>query len=193
MNYLAHFHLAWPEPGLIAGALEGDYRKGRLRGELPDSIERGVRLHRAVDAFTDDHPDIARLRQAFPSGLRRYAGIVIDISFDHFLARHWARYSPVDRQTFNQAVYATLRDAHGELSAPAQRMSLRMAQIDLLDHYFQWETVSASAERVGARLKRGNPFLGMEPQLQPLREPLEQCFVDFYPELVTFARAFRAA
>ena len=51
MNYLAHFHLAWPDPGLVVGGLEGDYYKGPLRGDLPGDIESGVRLHRAIDAY----------------------------------------------------------------------------------------------------------------------------------------------
>ena len=58
MNFLAHFHLAWPDEGLIAGGLEGDYYKGPLRGDLPSGLEQGVRLHRAIDAYTDSHPRV---------------------------------------------------------------------------------------------------------------------------------------
>ena len=87
MNFLAHFHLAWPDAGLIAGGLEGDYYKGLLRGDLHPDIERGIKLHRTVDAYTDSHPAIAQLRRTFPQDLRRYAGVLIDIAFDHYLWR----------------------------------------------------------------------------------------------------------
>ena len=87
MNFLAHFHLAWPDEGLVAGGLEGDYHKGPLRGELPPAIERGVKLHRAIDAYTDSHPLIQQLRRDLPRNLRRYAGSLIDLSFDQYLAR----------------------------------------------------------------------------------------------------------
>ncbi len=60
MNFLAHFHLAWPDEGLVAGGLEGDYIKGPLRGALPPDLERGIKLHRAIDAYTDgSSPDPA--------------------------------------------------------------------------------------------------------------------------------------
>ena len=74
MNFLAHFQLAWPDEGLVLGALEGDYYKGPLGSELPNGLARGVRLHRAIDAYTDNHAAVAELRRGFPSGLLRYAG-----------------------------------------------------------------------------------------------------------------------
>ncbi|MFV8818056.1 ACP phosphodiesterase [Haliea sp. E17] len=189
MNYLAHFHLAWPDPGLIAGALEGDYRKGPLRGELPAPVERGIRLHRAVDAYTDSHPLIETLRRQFPDGLRRYAGILIDLSFDHFLCRHWQRFNDLPRASFNQLVYRELAGAQADLSPPARRMAQRMSDIDLLDHYARWDTIPASAARIGERLKRGNPFLDAERDLAPHRDAIEQAFLAFYPQLFEFARS----
>lgn len=191
MNYLAHFHLAWPDPGLLVGALEGDYRKGPLRGELPAPIERGVRLHRQIDAYTDQHPAIESLRREFPPGLRRYAGILIDLSFDHFLCRHWDAFASVERGDFNLAVYSRLSEARDHLSPGARRMAIRMAEIDLLGHYAHWDTVPASARRIGDRLQRGNPFLEADRQLAPLRERLEQAFLQFYPQVLEFARRNR--
>ena len=105
MNFLAHFHLAWPDDGLVVGGLEGDYLKGPLRGTLPTHIEAGVRLHRAIDAYTDSHPIIQELRREFPEQLRRYAGILIDLSFDHYLSQHWARFSALSLQRFNSIYY----------------------------------------------------------------------------------------
>ncbi|TGD73871.1 DUF479 domain-containing protein [Mangrovimicrobium sediminis] len=191
MNYLAHFHLAWPDPGLLAGALEGDYRKGPLRGELPAPIERGVRLHRAIDAFTDSHTTVARLRCEFPAELRRYAGILIDMSFDYFLSRHWNRFSAETPEHFHRGVYANLERHAQQLSPDARRMARRMAEIDLLARYRDWETVPAGAQRVGERLRRGNPFSAAAPHLEPLREPMERAFLDFYPELLEFVSAAR--
>ena len=74
MNFLAHFHLAWPDQDLVAGGLEGDYHKGPVDASLSDGLQRGVRLHRAIDAYTDSHPALAGLRQEFTPRLRRFAG-----------------------------------------------------------------------------------------------------------------------
>jgi acyl carrier protein phosphodiesterase len=191
LNFLAHFHLAWPDDGLIAGGLEGDYFKGPLNGQLPDGIERGVQLHRAIDGFTDRHPAVEKVRGEFQGGLRRYAGILIDLSFDHFLSRHWAKFADLDLLDFNSGIYRSLDLQRGLLSPGAQRMQARLAEHDLLGIYQQWETVSASAERIGTRFRRENPFTDIDEELERRRGRLEEAFLDFYPDLVRFAKLQR--
>jgi len=187
MNYLAHFHLAWPDEGLVAGGLEGDYYKGPLRGELPAAIERGVRLHRAIDAYTDNHPQIRQLRRDFPPSLRRYAGILIDLSFDHYLSRHWSDFSDIPLPAFNDEVYRTLQSNAEHLSEGSRRMLRRLVDYDILGLYHDWETVPASAARIGERFKRHNPFTDLERELAPARDRLEQAFLAFYPDLQIFS------
>lgn len=191
MNFLAHFHLAWPDDELVAGGLEGDYFKGPLRGQLPLGIERGVQLHRAIDGYTDRHPAVETLRREFQGGLRRYAGILIDLSFDHFLSRHWEQFADLELNEFNSSVYRSLEQQREHLSPSAQRMHARLVEHDLLGLYQQWNTVPASAERIGTRFRRENPFTGIEGELELRREQLEETFLEFYPDLVEFARAQR--
>lgn len=187
MNFLAHFHLAWPDEGLVAGGLEGDYYKGPLRGDLPRGIERGVKLHRAIDAYTDSHPLIQQLRRDFPAGLRRYAGILIDLSFDHYLSQYWSTFSQMPLSTFNDNVYRALQNHESALSEGSQRMLARLVEHDILGLYRDWETVPASAARIGERFKRHNPFIDVERELAPARDALERAFLEFYPELQTFS------
>ena len=111
MNFLAHFHLAWPDEHLVLGGLEGDFHKGNLPGALPAALLKGVTLHRAIDAYTDNHAQVKALRENFPSGLRRFAGILIDLGFDHFLTRHWDSYSAIPLADFNADIY-TILDTH---------------------------------------------------------------------------------
>jgi len=187
MNFLAHFHLAWPDSGLIAGGLEGDYYKGPLRGELHPDIERGVKLHRAIDAYTDSHPVIMELRQAFPKHLRRYAGILIDISFDHYLTRHWALYNTVPLDEFTGTIYRVLREREAVLSPNCLKMADRLVDYDVLNRYHDWNAVAATACRVGERFRRGNPLLEVHGELEPLRKTLESAFISFYPQLMAFS------
>ena len=188
MNFLAHFHLAWPDDGLIAGGLEGDYCKGQLKGELDPGVERGVKLHRAIDAHTDNHPVIVKLREAFPTSLRRYAGILIDISFDHYLTRHWTHYSAISLADFNLEVYRALRSRQEHLSEGSRAMLSYMLEYDILNNYHNWSAVTATATRVGSRFSRGNPLLEVERELEPIRTNLEQAFLEFYPQLVSFSK-----
>lgn len=188
MNFLAHFHLAWPDEGLVLGGLEGDYYKGPLKNDLPADIARGVALHRAIDAFTDDHPAVRGLRSRLPQGLRRYAGILFDLGFDHCLALNWSRYSDLPLDRFIDETHAVLLARRGQLSDPAQHMLDRLVEHNILGLYTEWQTVTRSAERIGERFRRGNPFGQVDDQLTPLRDELEATFHDFYPELRRFSR-----
>jgi acyl carrier protein phosphodiesterase len=188
MNFLAHFHLAWPDEGLIAGGLEGDYCKGPLRGELPQGVENGVKLHRAIDAYTDNHPLVAQLRHNFPRELRRYAGILIDLSFDHYLSLHWDRFADMPLGEFNRAVYRALDRQQAELSQGSQGMIARLVKHDILGIYHNWETVPATAAHIGRRFKRENPLRDVNGQLSPIRQEIETAFLEFYPQLQVFSK-----
>jgi acyl carrier protein phosphodiesterase len=188
MNFLAHFHLAWPDEYLVLGGLEGDFHKGALPGRLPQVLQDGVALHRAIDAYTDAHGKVAELRCSFPPELRRYAGILIDLCFDHFLTRHWETFSDIPLAPFKSGVYSML-SVHGHLlSAQAAHMAGRIKEYDILGRYHNWESVPNSAARVGQRFSRGNPLTDTASQLEPLLPVIEMAFLDFYPQLVQFCK-----
>lgn len=186
MNHLAHFHLAWPREDLVVGALEGDFHRGALPGDLRPELVDGVALHRAIDGFTDRHPVVAAARSRFPEEARRYAGIMLDICFDYFLSRHWQQFCPMDRAPFTREIYAMLGRASSSLSAPAVRTAAWLERHDVLGQFHRWDAVPAAGARVGRRLRRANPLHRSEEILQPLLPELEQAFLAFYPELVRF-------
>jgi acyl carrier protein phosphodiesterase len=188
MNFLAHFHLAWPDELLVVGGLEGDFHKGPLPGQLAGELLAGVRLHRAIDAYTDSHPVVAGLRREFPPELRRYAGIVIDLCFDYFLAREWASYCEIPRADFNSAVYRMLDKHSPLLSSGAAQMASRLQQHDILNRYQHWETITATARRIGQRLRHDNPLAATDELTRPLLPKTGRAFQAFYPDLVQFSR-----
>ena len=191
MNFLAHFHLAWPDEHLVLGGLEGDFHKGKLPGTLPAALQDGVALHRAIDAYTDNHPRVRAVRRSFPPELRRYAGILIDLAFDHFLTRHWDSHSDIPLSSFNAQVYAILDKHAGLLSPRAAAMAQRIREYDILARYHHWQFVPESAARIGQRFRRGNPLADTGTLLQPLIPELERAFLDFYPDLMGFCKVGR--
>ncbi|MBF3245410.1 DUF479 domain-containing protein, partial [Pseudomonas aeruginosa] len=111
MNYLAHLHLGGPQPAQLLGSLYGDFVKGRLQGQWPGEIERAIQLHRRIDAFTDSHPLVHAAKRRFPLERRRFAGVLLDVFFDHCLARDWNDYADEPLPQFVERVYGTLRTA----------------------------------------------------------------------------------
>ena len=122
MNDLAHFQLAAADDGWLVGALLGDHVKGLLRdGDWPEDWLTGMRLHRRIDAVTDRHPALEPCRASLPAAWRRYAGIIIDISLDHWLARHWTEVHPQPLTSFEQRVYRVLGEALPDLPGSARQ------------------------------------------------------------------------
>lgn len=93
MNFLAHLWLAQRTGTSLAGAILGDVVRGRDLSAYPGDIALGIRLHRRVDAATDRHPLLEPIKSAFPSGRRRYAGIVLDLAGDHAMTQIWQQLS----------------------------------------------------------------------------------------------------
>jgi acyl carrier protein phosphodiesterase len=186
MNFLAHFHLAWPSSDLIAGGLEGDYFKGPVNAETAPVLARGIQLHRTIDAYTDAHPVVVEVRRQFPAHLRRYSGILIDLAFDHYLTLHWSQFSALPLADFNAVVYQVLQSNESQLSPGSAKMMNRLLEYDILNRYHRWHTVTATAARIGQRFRRGNPFLNLE-QLDSMKTTLERAFIEFYPQLQIFS------
>lgn len=108
MNYIAHIHIAEHTCTSKLGNFLGDFVKGSDLTHLSQELELGIRLHRHVDTFTDTHPLIIDLKQQFPPELRRMAGVIIDIYFDHLLMTHWEKFSEQAFQPLFTQFYAEL-------------------------------------------------------------------------------------
>ena len=187
MNYLAHLHLGGPQPGDLLGSLYGDFVKGPLQGRWPAEIEAGIRLHRQIDAFTDSHPLVLQAKSRFPSERRRYAGILIDLFFDHCLAANWADYSTEPLAHFTQRVYGVLA-AEPELPGKLAVIAPHMAAHDWLGSYREFDVLERVLANMSRRLSRADGLAGGLAELEQLYEPLLQDFRDFYPALQQFAR-----
>lgn len=184
MNELAHFQLAAAKDGWLVGALLGDYVKGPLReNEWPDTWLEGIRLHRRIDALTDNHPLLTPIRDDLPPELRRYAGILVDVTLDHWLARHWDRIHPDPLRHFTQHVYRVLEAARPDMPPAAARRAGALIRHQPLGHYRDWSMVCAALARISQRLTRDNPLDQAARIIKPLQSSWGQRFEAFYPVL----------
>ncbi|MFT4873030.1 ACP phosphodiesterase [Congregibacter sp.] len=155
MNYLAHALLAEPYAHSLIGNIAGDLVKGPLsRHALHPRVADGVRRHRRVDTLTDRHSAYLALKTLFPSGYRRYAGLVLDVLFDHYLVQHWHRYSNWSRDAFLDDTYAVLRNNPQLLPEGLAVVASRWVDADWLRVYETREGVAAVLERLSQRLSR---------------------------------------
>lgn len=106
MNYLAHIYLSGDSDEIILGNFIGDYVKGNKYLDYPEQVSYGIRLHRSIDLFTDQHVLVKECINFLKPGYGRYAGIVIDVFFDHFLAANWNMYSEYTLRQFSKHAHA---------------------------------------------------------------------------------------
>jgi len=191
MNHLAHALVSGDDDALIVGGFLGDFVHGGIDPALPLGIRRGLALHRAVDVYTDGHPLVAASRALFEPPYRRYAGIVLDIWFDHLLARDFQRWSVVPLADYS-ANLRHLLERHDALLPPLLKRFLRYMRLhDLPLRYRDEAQIQRVLEGVGMRLLRANPLATSLSEIDRLRPQLQHAFDAFFPDLLVFADQHR--
>ncbi|SCW93557.1 Acyl carrier protein phosphodiesterase [Pseudomonas sp. NFACC15-1] len=187
MNYLAHLHLGGPGREQLLGSLYGDFVKGPLQGQYDPQIEAAIALHRRIDMYTDRHPLVDIALSRFSTVRRRYAGIVLDVFFDHCLARDWALYGEGPLVDFTSRVYQILR-TEPQLPGRLAQIAPYMAADDWLGSYREFDVLGQVLRGISRRLSRPEELAGAMAELIELYEPLSEDFGLFYPQLQDFAQ-----
>ncbi len=189
MNYLAHLHLGGQRPGQLLGSLYGDFVKGRLQGQFDPEIEAAIQLHRSIDVFTDRHPLVDVSLSRFSITRRRYAGIVLDVFFDHCLARDWTLYADQPLEQFTSGVYRVL-SAEAQLPERLAQIAPHMVANDWLGSYREFAVLEQVLRGISRRLTRPEELAAAMQELRVLYEPLSDDFRLFYPQLQQFAQNY---
>ncbi len=185
MNFLAHVLLAGARPSDQIGGLLGDFVKGPLPCGLPPELARGVALHRFVDRSTDCHPLFIRSCQRISPERRRFAGIIIDMVYDHFLATHWHCYCDIPLARYSQDFYRLLTEYWSFFPEGSFNMLAAMQRQDWLCGYADLAMIGRSLDHISrVRLKRANSLAGAIVELEAHYAGLEQDFRGFMPEML---------
>lgn len=186
MNFLAHFHLADISHTSLAGNIAGDFCRGNI-AEHPKPLQQGIWLHRKIDSLTDSDESVVALKAQFPAPLRRVAPILIDLAFDHMLARYWDEYHHQPLAQFSQRCYQTLNDT-AELPSELARIAPKMQQDDWLSAYADKQGFHSAVNGVSKRLSKPELFNGATKALKQLDVDIEIAFRTFYPQLMAYSR-----
>ena len=192
MNYLAHVFLSHHTPDAIVGALLGDFVKGRVVDGWNEDVRAAIAVHRAVDRYTDRHPLTRASCALVSTERRRFAGILIDVFYDHFLARHWSRFHPLPLADFTQTIYAALWPRRTEYPARLQRILPWMMRDDWLASYAEIASVDAALRGLARRFRFAQRAGGLATGISELEEnyaALEKNFLEFVPQLRDFSES----
>ena len=190
MNYIAHLHLARVSDTSLLGNFLGDFVKGRDLSHLSDDHVLGVRLHRKVDQFTDQHPLVREVKSSFPSNLRRVAGIILDVYFDYLLVLNWSQYyaTPVEH-TFDE-FYTDLLEYTTEISPGFAKTRLGLLKHRWLIDYKQEQTCFRAYTAIERRLNDKVKFAqDADVYIGSNKAVIQNGFYEFYPQLIEYTQS----
>jgi len=184
MNFLAHLFLSGEDPEIQTGNLLGDEVKGRSFENFPERIKIGILLHRFIDNHADTHRVNLEVKKSLYPQMGKYAGVALDIYYDHFLAKHWHEFSEVDINEFVLSAYDNVQLFSDLFSEKSREMLSLMRRYNWLVNYAELEGIKSTFNGMAKRL--GN-ISGMEYAYDALEKhyaTIEGSFRDYFPELV---------
>lgn len=197
MNYLAHALLAGPQPASRLGGMLGDFVKGPLdsfAGHYPPAVVAGIALHRRIDSYADQHAAFRGSRQRVSSLRRRFSGVMVNMFYDHFLARHWSSFCEQPLDAFTAEIYALLSNNESMLPARLADALPRMRADDWLASYRTVEAIGEALDRIARfRLRRENTLAGAVEELRADYAAYEADFRVFFADARAFSESCRTA
>ncbi|GAB1538666.1 ACP phosphodiesterase [Scytonema sp. NUACC21] len=188
MNWLAHLFLSENNVESRLGNLLADVVKGSSRQGLNVGIQRGIECHLVIDAFTDCHILVKRSKGRISQRYKRFAGILVDVFYDYFLAKNWSVYTDIPLKEFTTQIYESFQAYSGQIPATVREMLTRMAEEDWLGsnrHLTGVErTLTRISHRLSMRLSRSFSLHLAVSELTTNEGELENDFLEFFPELL---------
>lgn len=188
MNYLAHTLLSKKDIDYQTANLLCDHIKGKTWNGCSQSHVDGMAMHRAIDRFTDEHPDVRKAKARLGSGYLK--GVVTDILFDHFLSRHWQRFVSISLNAFSEQFYHDAMQYHQRLSPQGIEFIERVIKYDFFHLYYSQQSLHKVYQkfdlRLSERLLRKERAVDYLPLIEQHYTTLESDFLRFFPKLIQF-------
>lgn len=183
MNYLAHQFLSFDHDAVMVGNFIADTLRGSKTEQFPEEVRLGIEIHRFIDGFTDTHLLPLATRKLLYRYFGKYAAVVQDIFYDHFLALQWDRYHHLPLSDFAEKVYLTVGMHPDALNARAARVLHYMSADDWLTGYARREGIDRALKGMASRAKFESNMERSLPALDAHFDEMNQHFSTFFPEL----------
>ena len=188
MNYLAHIYLSGDNTLTTLGNFFADGIKGKDYKKYPSDIQIGILLHRAIDTFTDAHPIVRQSTKRLHQKYGHYSGVIVDILYDHFLAKNWSQYSSEPLESYVEHFYDTLEEHFDILPSRIQRMMPYMISDNWLLSYASIDGIQKVLEGMNRRTKNRAQMYRAVEDLQEFYSDFESEFTIFFAELRSYSK-----
>jgi acyl carrier protein phosphodiesterase len=199
MNFLAHLHLSGSDDQVMIGNFIGDHIKGDNFSIPPSGnhlhqkeqlynkgVIKGIKLHRLIDAFTDSHPLVHESKKRLRPHFHKYSPVIVDVFYDHFLAKNWNKYHPEPLQKYVDYVYSLLKQNENILPEKTKKLVPYMIQHNWLKGYSTLEGINRALTRMSRRAKFDSKMDQAATFLEKDYELYQKEFEQFFPELKNY-------
>lgn len=191
MNFLAHIYLSGDNDAITIGNFIADGIRGKSYKKYPKDIQIGILLHREIDTFTDAHKIVRKSTKRLHKNYSHYSGVIVDILYDHFLAKNWASYCDIPLDNYVADFYEVLENNINILPTRVQKLMFYMIPNNWLLSYASIEGISKVLEGMNRRTKNKSGMNLAVNELEEFYEEFENEFTIFFAELIAFAEQKR--
>ena len=188
MNFLAHIYLSFDQPEITLGNFFADHIRGNKYQHLPKMVQNGILLHREIDTFTDSHAVPKQSSKRLHKNYSHYSRVIVDIFYDHFLAKNWKAYSPIPLKDYVAQFYDLLEANFGLLPVSTQKMMPYMIADNWLYNYANLDGISRVLDGMNRRTKNRSKMNFAIVDLEEHYVDFENEFTAFFEELITFSK-----
>jgi acyl carrier protein phosphodiesterase len=183
MNFLAHIYLSGENNSIKIGNFMADSIRGHSYDVYPEEIQKGILLHRSIDSFTDMHPIYRQSKHRLHEKYGHYSGVIMDIFYDHFLAKNWNTYSDEKLEDYADNFYQLLKDNYDVLTEKVKSMIPYMFARNWLVSYASIEGLQMIMFHMDHRTKNRVNMHESIVELKQYYTEFEQEFTQFFEEL----------
>ncbi|SNR44845.1 Acyl carrier protein phosphodiesterase [Maribacter sedimenticola] len=188
MNFLAHIYLSFDDDEITLGNFIADSIRGNKYQHLPKRIQKGIKLHRHIDTFTDTHPIPKISSKRLHENYGHYSRVIVDIFYDHFLAKNWKTYSDVPLDVYVDRFYDLLEDNFEVLPDGVKRMMPYMIADNWIYNYSNMDGIAKVLNGMNRRTKNRSKMNFAITDLEEHYHAFEHEFTEFFTELITYSK-----
>jgi len=183
MNFLAHIYLSGDNDLIKIGNFMADGIRGKQFEHFPEDVQKGIILHRSIDTYTDSHDVFRQSTKRLHEKYHHYSGVIVDIVYDHFLAKNWAKYSDENLEEFINRFYASLHQNYDILTEKTKGMMPYMIESNWLSSYQTVAGIDRILTQMDRRSKNQSKMQFASEELIAFYEEFEQEFTLFFEDL----------
>ena len=188
MNYLAHIYLSNEEEEITLGNFIADGVKGKKYVQFPLGIQQGILLHRAIDSFTDAHPIVRKSTKRLHKKYSHYSGVIVDILYDHFLAKNWTQYHSIPLHKYTENFYNLINSNFDRLTPRIQKMMPYMIEQNWLLSYASIDGIGKILDQMNRRTNNQSKMNLAVIELTKYYKEFEEEFTLFFEDLKKYSK-----